>query len=119
MYGDLFNKACNAVVDAVEQINPERVRVMFWDTDICSDQVFEDNYTGVRDSLKPRGGGGTRAACVVEHMEKKGYNPACVVMITDGYLEHDLKWETSIPTLWLVLESEQFAPPRGRKVKVK
>jgi predicted metal-dependent peptidase len=119
MWGELFNKACNAVVDAVEQINPERVRVMFWDTAICSDQVFEDNYTGVRDSLKPRGGGGTRAACVVEHMEKKGYNPACVVMITDGYLEHDLKWETSIPTLWLVLESEQFAPPRGRKVKVK
>lgn len=119
MWGELFNRACTAVVDAVEQIDPERVRVIFWDTSVCSDQEFRDDYAGVRDALKPRGGGGTRAACVVEYMEQQGYNPACVVVITDGYLESDLTWETSIPTLWLVLESEQFAPPRGRKVKVK
>jgi predicted metal-dependent peptidase len=119
MWGELFNKACSAVMDAIEQIDPEVVRVMFWDTDICSDQAFEDNYNGVREALRPRGGGGTRAACVVEHVEKMGYNPSCIVMITDGYLEHDLTWETHIPTLWLVLESERFAPPRGRKVLVK
>jgi predicted metal-dependent peptidase len=119
MYGDLFNKAVEGVLDAVEALDPETVRVVFWDTSICSDQVFADDYKGLRDHLKPRGGGGTRAACVVEHIESNGYNPTCVVVITDGYLEHDLKWETTIPTLWLVLESEQFVPPAGRKVKVK
>ena len=118
MYGDLFNRACSAVVDAIEQVDPEVVRVLFWDTDICSDQEFRDNYAGVRAALKPRGGGGTRAACVVEHMQAKGYDPTCVVMITDGYLENDLTWETHIPTLWLVLENERFAPPRGRLVRV-
>lgn len=119
MHGDLFNKAVEGVLDAVEALDPETVRVVFWDTSICSDQVFADDYKGLRDHLKPRGGGGTRAACVVEHIESNNYNPTCVVVITDGYLEHDLKWETNIPTLWLVLESEQFVPPAGRKVKVK
>ena len=119
MGGDLFNKAVEGLLDAVEALDPETVRVVFWDTSICSDQVFADDYKGLRDHLKPRGGGGTRAACVVEHIESNSYNPTCVVVITDGYLEHDLTWETTIPTLWLVLESEQFVPPAGRKVKVK
>lgn len=118
MFGELFDKAVTAVVDAVQVLNPEQVRVLFWDTDICSDQVFVDDYESLRQHLVPRGGGGTRAACVVEHMERNGYDPACVVVITDGYLEHDLKWETYLPTLWLVLQSEQFVPPSGRKVKV-
>lgn len=118
MDGPLFDTACNAAVDAIEQIDPECVRVIFWEEHVCSDQEFRDDYAGVRAALKPSGGGGTRAACVVEHMKAKGYDPACVVMITDGYLETNVVWETDIPTLWLVLQSERFVPPRGRLVRV-
>jgi predicted metal-dependent peptidase len=118
MHGPLFDRACAAVINACETVRPERVRVVFWDTMVCSDQTFNDDYDNLRSALKPRGGGGTRAACVVEHIEQQGYSPECIVVITDGYLEDDLKWETSIPTLWLVFENERFTPPRGRTVKV-
>lgn len=118
MFGELFNTAVTGLLNAVETLNPEQVRVLFWDTSICSDQSFEDDYDGLREHLKPRGGGGTRAACVVEHIHKHSYDPTCVVVITDGWLENNLTWETSIPTLWLVLENSGFVPPNGRKVKV-
>ena len=119
MYGDLFNRACTSVVDAIETVDPERVRVMFWDTEVQSDQEFRDDYKGIREALKPYDGGGTRAACVVEHIEAKNYTPKCIVMLTDGYLEHDLTWDTNIPTLWVVLSNERFMPPVGRAIYVK
>lgn len=119
MHGELFDKACTGVVDAIEALDPELVRILFWDTSVCSDQEFHDDYNGVREALKPRGGGGTRASCVVDYIKAKGYAPTCIVVLTDGYLEHDIKWETDIPTLWVVMCSEQFVPPVGRKVRVK
>ena len=119
MHGTLFNMACETVISACETLRPDRVRVLFWDTDICSEQIFDGNYESMREMLKPRGGGGTRAACVPEYLHLNNIKPECIVLITDGYLETDIKWETNIPTLWMVFENERFMPPRGRKIKVK
>jgi len=41
-----------------------------------------------------------------------------VVVFTDGYVENDVKWDISIPTLWMVTSSKSFEPPSGKKIMV-
>jgi predicted metal-dependent peptidase len=69
--------------------------------------------------LKPLGGGGTHVGCVSDYMIKNSVNAEVLVIFTDGYVEHDIKWEVSAPTMWFVTENGRFDPPNGgRMVKV-
>jgi predicted metal-dependent peptidase len=70
----------------------------------------------MRSLLKPSGGGGTRASCVSEYINKKQLKADCVIVFTDGYLESDVKWDVSIPTLWVVTDNKDWVPPFGKKV---
>jgi len=64
------------------------------------------------------GGGGTRVSSVSEHINKKNLKAECVVVFTDGYLENEVKWNISMPTLWLVTCNKHWIPPVGKKVMV-
>jgi predicted metal-dependent peptidase len=97
---------------------PERVRVLWWDTKVHGEQLFSENYAGITKMLKPKGGGGTIASCVAEYLSKNKVKAECVVMFTDGYLESDIKWTLDTPTLWLVTHNRNFQPPKGTMVKV-
>ena len=44
-------------------------------------------------------------------------NADAVVVFTDGYVELDIKWDISSPTLWVVTEKKGFMPPNGKVVK--
>ena len=101
-----------------DSVNPETVRVLWWDTEVHGEQVFGGDSPNVKDILKPLGGGGTRVSCVSEYIEQKGYKPDCIVMFTDGYVEDNVKWNTSVETLWLVTENRNFKPPKGQMVKI-
>lgn len=98
--------------------SPERVRVLWWDTIVHGEQVFETDYADIATLLKPLGGGGTRVSCVSEYITKNKLNSECVIIFTDGYLESGISWEVATPTLWLVTQNKSFEPPRGIKVKV-
>ena len=98
---------------------PEKVRVLWWDTKVHGEQVFEGNYGDIAKMLKPLGGGGTHVGCVSDYMIKSSVNAEVLVIFTDGYVEHDIKWEVSAPTMWFVTENGRFDPPNGgRMVKV-
>jgi len=62
------------------------------------------------------GGGGTRVSSVAEYINKKKINAECVLVFTDGYLENDVVWNISAPTLWLVTQNKHWTPPTGKKV---
>ena len=98
--------------------SPERVRVLWWDTQVHGEQIFETDYADIATLLKPLGGGGTRVSCVSEYITKNKLNSECVIIFTDGYLESGISWEVATPTLWLVTQNKSFEPPRGIKVKV-
>ena len=98
--------------------SPERVRILWWDTIVHGEQVFETDYADIATLLKPLGGGGTRVSCVSEYITKNKLNSECVIIFTDGYLESGISWEVATPTLWLVTQNKSFEPPRGIKVKV-
>jgi predicted metal-dependent peptidase len=98
-------------------VQPESVRILWWDTMVHGEQIFKpDEYNNLASLLKPLGGGGTHVSCVSNYIKKKDIKAECVLIFTDGYVEHDITWDITIPTLWMVTMNESFVPPCGRKV---
>lgn len=101
----------------VETVMPEAVRQLWWDTEVCSEQLFmPEDYASIKDLLKPAGGGGTHAGCVPKYIKENNITPICVVMMTDGYTEQPIEWDLNVPTLWLVTDNRHFQPPAGHKM---
>lgn len=98
--------------------NPDKVRVLWWDTAVHGEQVFSQNYTDIAKMLKPMGGGGTWVSCVSEYLIKNDVKAECVLVFTDGYVESDIKWDITTPSLWLVTECKSFTPPSGKKILI-
>lgn len=112
-----LNEFAAELASICEVCQPDRVRVLWWDTAVHSEQVFTDkDYGALRKLLKPQGGGGTRASCVSAYLKNKALKADCVVMFTDGYTEERIQWEISTPTLWLVTHNKNLKVP-GRVVK--
>ena len=101
-----------------ETVRPESVRVLWWDSDVCGEQVFtEQNYNDLASLLKPAGGGGTYLSCVAEYIRDKEYKPKAVIYLTDGYIEHSYALP-EVPCLWGVVDNKQFVPQRGKKLNI-
>jgi predicted metal-dependent peptidase len=98
-----------------EVCEPERVRVLWWDTDVHGEQVFEGDYANIAGLLKPLGGGGTHVGCVSDYINKEKLQAECVLVFTDGYVERDIKWEISSPTLWMITQNKNLDIPLGGK----
>lgn len=106
------------IAAACETCRPEKVRVLWWDTHVHGEQVFTDDYDNIRSLLKPQGGGGTQVSCVSEYIIKNKLTPDCMVILTDGYLEDNIQWSTTVDTLWLVKGNNRFVPPSGKKLTI-
>lgn len=111
-----LNEFASELVSICEAVSPDAVRVLWWDTKVHGEQLFTDNYDQIGSMLKPLGGGGTRVSSVAEYINKKKINAECVLVFTDGYLESDVVWNISAPTLWMVTENKNWTPPTGKKV---
>ena len=116
----MINEFAAELQSICEQVNPDALRVMWWDTTVSSEQVFTpDGFNDISKLLKPTGGGGTHVSCVSEYIVKRNYKADCVLVFTDGYVEDDVKWDVMCPTLWLVTSKRGFTPPcNGKMVKV-
>ena len=104
------------LVSICEVCQPETVRVLWWDTQVHGEQVFKDNYSDIAKLLKPMGGGGTHVSCVSDYVVKNKLKAECVLVFTDGYVENDINWKITDPTLWMVTQRRDFEPPVGKKV---
>lgn len=111
-----INAFASELASICEAVEPEAVRVLWWDTMVHGEQRFADNYQNIGGMLKPQGGGGTRVGCVSDYINKHKVNAECVLVFTDGYVENDVKWSVSAPTLWLVTHNKRWTPPSGRVV---
>lgn len=112
-----INEFATELVSICDTVNPERIRVLWWDTQVHGEQIFDaDNYTSIASMLRPLGGGGTMVSCVSSYINKNNINAECVIVFTDGYVEDAVKWDISSPTLWLLTKRKDWNPPAGRKV---
>jgi len=106
------------IANICKQANPERVRILWWDTQVCGEQVFErGQYDSIAFALKPHGGGGTSPECVAQYIQLKGFRPTGVIWLTDGYID-------ACPTavcaneLWGVVNNDHFKPAHGKVLRI-
>jgi predicted metal-dependent peptidase len=98
-------------------VQPEAVRVLWWDTMVHGEQVFKpESFNNIASLLKPLGGGGTHVGSVAKYINEKKLNAECVIVFTDGYVESDVEWNIVPPTLWMITMNKGFEPPSGKKV---
>lgn len=102
-----------------QHVKPEKVRVLWWDTEVSGDQEFlPEDYERMPELLKPIGGGGTVVSCVADYIAEKEYKPKAVIMLTDGYIESEYRLP-DVPVLWGVVENDSFTPSRGKVLRIK
>ena len=112
-----LNEFAAELLAICETVQPEVVRVLWWDTRVAGEQLFTDkDYKGLVTMLKPKGGGGTHVSSVAEHIAKQELKADAVIVFTDGYVEHDIKWGIEHPTLWLVTMNKGMSVPAGGKM---
>jgi len=114
VYPVLFGEIANIC----QQANPERVRIIWWDSKVRGEQVFErGQYDAIAQLLKPAGGGGTTPQRVVDYIQEKGYNLQGAIWLTDGYLD-------ACPTracsneLWGIVDNDHFTPAHGKVLRI-
>jgi len=109
----------NHIAMVADQCEPDAVEVLWWDSNVVGHQTIEGGYKNLASVLKPVGGGGTNVSSVAKYIKDKKIDADCVIVLTDGWVESDIKWDIDMPTLWVVTERETFVPPSGQVVKFK
>ena len=101
-----------------DQVKPDVVRLLYWDTEVCADERYTDvEVEQIIDSTKPEGGGGTNVKCVPEYMTQSGIKPQAVIVLTDGYLGGS--WgQWACPVLWCIVGNKNVVPDVGKYVHV-
>ena len=75
-----LNQVAAEIQAIADHVRPERVRVVWADTKVAGEQVFEQ---GEELKLAPQGGGGTDMRVPLEYVTQ--HDPDIVVLLTDGY----------------------------------
>lgn len=113
------NKFLSEVVGIMNNVNPEQVHLLYWDTAVAGHEVY-----GIGDgdklmaSTKPKGGGGTSPSCITEYMKSHNLKPECSVVLTDGYVGNDWGGDWSSPVLWAIVGGCKEVPKKGSVIYV-
>lgn len=99
---DEINTFLAEVAGVCEAVKPERLHLMYWGTQVARHETYTpETYASLKQSTKPKSGGGTDVNCVVHYMEEQSIEPTCVVVLTDGYLAGD--WgQWPCPVMWAI-----------------
>jgi predicted metal-dependent peptidase len=103
---DEVSQFLGEVRDICDRVKPEGIDLLYWDTDVCQHEKYEqDQLDNLLGSTKPRGGGGTNPQCIVDYMSEKKIKAECAIVLTDGYVPN---WGNgwSCPTLWGITTDE-------------
>lgn len=106
---DELAKVAAEVAYCADLVKPECVRLVWADTRVTSEQVFEEGEPII---CKPTGGGGTDMRVPLKHVEK--YEPSVVVLMTDGFTP----WPTTpLPYPLIVCCTTNVDVPCGQTVR--
>ena len=102
-----------------ETVKADAVRLLYWDTEVCKDERYEQHdLANLISTTKPEGGGGTEVQCVADYIAKHNIKAQAVIILTDGYLGGSWgNWHH--PTMWVVVDNRNAAPPTGKVLHIK
>lgn len=117
--GGIYPVVFGEIARICQLANPEAVRIVWWDSEVCGEQVFKQGeYENISQLLKPKGGGGTEPQCVTQHIRKNDIKAKGIIWLTDGYLYSSADLSMDIPQLWGVVDNPRFVPPTGKLVHI-
>lgn len=101
-----------------DQVKPEAVRLLYWDTEVCADEKYVGTEVeNIVNSTKPAGGGGTMVECVPAYMTEHSIKPQAVVVLTDGYLGGS--WGSwTVPVLWCIQGNHSTTADCGKTIHI-
>lgn len=105
--GTVLQRLVSELQGIIDMVRPESVRVVYWDTVVQGEQLFEDGTFAVA-NLKVRGGGGTDGSVLFDYLREKRITPSAIIQFTDGEVGSWGKSDT--PTLWAVTDKRITAP---------
>jgi len=118
-----LTKCLSEIKGVCDTVRPESVRILYWDTKVCADEVYGDvagacgSLEQLTQTTKPAGGGGTRVQCVPDHIQANNINAQAVIVLTDGYLGGD--WGAwTMPLLWGILDNKNARPTIGKTLHI-
>jgi predicted metal-dependent peptidase len=107
------------VVEIANTTKPERLDVLYWDTQVAGHDSFtQGDYDGLLSKVRPKGGGGTSAGCVPIYMAEHKIKPDCIIMVTDGYVFGSWGTNYSAPVLWVIIDNPSVEAPTGKTLHV-
>jgi len=117
--GKELNDFLSEVKGIAEEVTPERVDLLYWDSEVAGHEQYDSHtVSGIIDSTKPRGGGGTSPSCVTEYIKANALKPECVIMLTDGWVGSDWGGDWECPVLWTIVGGNNTVAPVGKTIHV-
>jgi len=119
---DLQNQFISEIESIRNEVCPEVVDMLTWDTCVTGHERFEREGGKSVVDVQMTGGGGTDPACVFDYLrdESSSNQPDAVVILTDGYVG---SWGDpqgiNAPVLWLIIGNTSARPTHGQVVFVK
>jgi len=109
--GEELSQFLSEVKSICDEVSPEQIDLMYWDTHVASRETYRDNeLADLVTTTKPAGGGGTEPACVPKFMKKHDMKPECLIILTDGYIPNQdpSDWSIESPVLWCIKGNSHF-----------
>jgi predicted metal-dependent peptidase len=119
--GPILNAFLSELNKIIKDVNPDRVDVMYWDTDVAGHETYTGAKADIVKRTNPVGGGGTNPDCVPVFMKENKIAPDALVILSDGYMSSNpALWSgPKYPVLWCIIGNDSWTPPRGQLVNVK
>lgn len=107
------------VKGACEAVNPDIVDIIYWDYEVAGHEEYEHvSVDQIVSQTRPRGGGGTRIGSMKEYMLKKNIKPDCILVFTDGYVEHDWGGNPWPAPVMFCITTKGITAPLGKSLHV-
>lgn len=111
-----INTFLGELTGIVEMMPPEKLHLLYWDTNVAAEEVYEPGmYEMLVQSTKPGGGGGTDPLCVQQWLQDHPeIEPSVVLFLSDGYVG---RWPSiNAPTMWGMITD--VVAPEGVTIKI-
>ena len=121
--GSTFGEVMAQFMGEIQRISTtlkvKRIRILYWDTKVTQAETYEHrNISTMKQSTKPKGGGGTNVECIPEYLREHKIVPSAVIVLTDGFLAGSWgKWG-SVPLLWCIVNNKNAKPNVGKAIHV-
>jgi len=108
---DAFAAEASAVLGAYRTT----IRVIYCDAKVKDEQIFQTDDLPIK--LTPKGGGGTAFDPVFYHVNQQGYEPACLIYLTDlrGPIPQACP---EYPVLWVTTNNRMKEMPFGTVIQL-